>query len=259
MRSVAARRSWRQVAQTRTGRRAAAVMAGRLTLTPFLRLLARGVDGGRGAPARRGASPGPADGAHLPAASASAEELIAAIGLEPRHAHARRHLEPLQDLSRSRIEPPQIALVTFPGAVPELAVDPGDPGDEAVGLDGAKNRPGLGIDLMDLPAPILPHPERPFGPREARVTAAAGRRDRGEHTAGLRIDLLDSILGELKQVLAVEGRSCMPGDIDRAQHFPARRIEGVQLVSGRKPDVLAVIRDPFHPVGTRKRSILTDD
>jgi hypothetical protein len=35
-----------------------------------------------------GASPGPADGSHFPAASASAEELIAAIRLEPRHAHS---------------------------------------------------------------------------------------------------------------------------------------------------------------------------
>src|SRR6202140_4073732 len=122
---------------------------------------------------RRRASLGPADGSPLPAPSASAEELIAAIGLEPRHAHAGRHLEALQDLSGSRIDSPQIALVTFPGAVPELAVDPGDPGDEAVGLDGAKNRPCLGVDLMDLPVPILPHPERPFGPREPRVAAAA--------------------------------------------------------------------------------------
>jgi hypothetical protein len=32
--------------------------------------------------------------------------------------------------------------------------------------------------------------------------------------AGLRIDLLDAILGDLKQVLAVEGRSRMRGDID---------------------------------------------
>ena len=55
----------------------------------------------------------------------------------------------------------------LPGGVPELAVDPGDPGDEAVGLDGAKNRPGLGIDLMDLPVPILPHPERCLRPRRA--------------------------------------------------------------------------------------------
>ena len=80
---------------------------------------------------------------------------------QPRDACSRRQLELFQDLSRSRIDSPHIALVTFPGAVPELAVDPGDPGDDAVGLDGAKNCPRLGIDLMDLPAPMLPHPERP--------------------------------------------------------------------------------------------------
>src|SRR5208337_3496902 len=97
----------------------------------------------------RGTSPGPADGSELPAPSSAAEKPITAIGLEPRHAHSRRHLEPLQDLSRSRIDSPHIALVTFPGTVPELAIDPGVPGDDAVGLDGAKNRPRLGIDLMD--------------------------------------------------------------------------------------------------------------
>ena len=104
-----------------------------------LRLLARRVDGALGAAGRRGASPGPADGPDLPGPSASAEKLITAIGLEPQNAHSGRHLEPLQDLSRSRIDPPQIALVTFPGTVPELSVDPGDPGDEAVGFDRAKN------------------------------------------------------------------------------------------------------------------------
>src|SRR5258708_6511843 len=223
------------------------------------RLLALGVDGGRGSATRRGGSPRPADGSHLPAASAAAEELIAAIGLEPRHAHSRRHLEPLQNLSRSRIYPPHIALVTFPSAVPEFSVDPGDPGDEAVGLDGAKYRAGLGIDLIDLPVPILPDPERPFGPSEPRVTAAAGCGDRGEHMAGLRIDLLDTILGDLKQVLAVEGRSCMRCDINRAQRLPVLRIEGDQSVSGSKPDLLTVIRNPIHPVGTRKGSILTED
>ena len=90
----------------------------------------------------RGDSPGPANGSHLSAASASAEELIAAIGLEPRHAYARRHLEPLQDLSCLRIDSPQLGLITFPGGVPELPIDPTHPGDEAVGLDGAKNRLG---------------------------------------------------------------------------------------------------------------------
>src|SRR5262249_39705934 len=150
-----------------------------------------------GTAVRRSALPGPADGSHLPAGSAAAEEAIAAIGLEPRHVHARRHLEPLQNLARSRIDSPHVALVAFPGAVPELAVDPADAGDEAVGLDGAKNRACVGIDLVDLPLPILPDPERSFGPREPRVGAATGRRDRGEHAAALRIDLVDAILGDL--------------------------------------------------------------
>src|SRR5206468_42065 len=142
-----------------------------------------------------------------------------AVGLEPGNADARRHLELLQNFARSRINAPHIALVTVPGAVPELSVDPGDAGDEAIGCDRAKNRPSLGIDLMDLPLPILSDPERPFGPRESRVTTAARRRDRGEHAAGLRIDLLDTILGDLKQVPAVEGRSRVRDDVDRAQRL----------------------------------------
>jgi hypothetical protein len=99
------------------------------------RLLAREGQRGIGAAARRGDSPGSADGSHLSAASASAEELITAIRLEARHAHSRRHLKALQDLSRARINTPQIAIVTFQGAVPELSIIPGDPRDEAVGRD----------------------------------------------------------------------------------------------------------------------------
>jgi len=45
----------------------------------------------------------------------------------------------------------------------------------------------------------------------------------------LGIDLLDAILGDLKQVLAVEGRSGMRGDIDRAHRLPACRIEAFSL------------------------------
>ena len=119
--------------------------------------------------------------------------------------------------------------------------------------------PVCGIDLMDLAVPILAHPERPFGPGEPGVAAAAGRRDRGEHAAGLRIDLLDAILGDLKQVLAVEGRSGMRGDIDRAQRLAARRIEGVQPVAGGEPDVLAVIGDAMHLVDTRKGPVFAED
>jgi len=48
-----------------------------------------------------------------------------------------------------RIDAPQFALVGFPGAVPEVAVDPGDAGDEVVGLDGAQDPASLRIDLVD--------------------------------------------------------------------------------------------------------------
>jgi hypothetical protein len=52
------------------------------------------------------------------------------------------------------------------------------------------------IDLMDLSAPM--HSERPLGPREPRVTAAAGRRDRGEHTRD-RESLLITHSGPMSQ------------------------------------------------------------
>src|SRR5258708_18392313 len=58
----------------------------------LLRLFALGSGGGRGGAACRGGSLGPADGSDLSGASASAEELIASVGLESRHAHLVRHV-----------------------------------------------------------------------------------------------------------------------------------------------------------------------
>src|SRR5262245_43901372 len=80
--------------------------------------LPRGGDTGLGALVLRGASlrPRPADGSHLTGAASAAEEQVAAVGLEPRHVHAGRHFEPLQNLARSRIDPTQLALIPFPGA-----------------------------------------------------------------------------------------------------------------------------------------------
>src|SRR5260370_19830332 len=122
--------------------------------------------------------------------------------------------------------------------MPKLSIDPSDPGHEAVGFDGAKNVPCLRIDLMGLPVSILPDPKRTFGPRESRVAAAAGRRDRGEYTASFGIDLLDAILGDLKQVFAIESRSCMRRDIYRAHHLSARTFSVIQLVARCKTYVL---------------------
>lgn len=73
---------------------------------------------------------------YLPNVPASAEELIATIGLDSRHACSRRHIETFESVSRLRINPPQFGCATFPSAVPELAVDPGDAGDDLMGVTG---------------------------------------------------------------------------------------------------------------------------
>src|SRR5215831_1391599 len=200
-----------------------------------------------------------ADGSHFATLPSPAEELIAAIGLEPGYVRSGRHIESLQNFSCFGIDSSHITFIAFPGAVPELSVDPGDTGDEAVGLDDAENRACFGIDLIDLPVLVLPDPERSFGPGESRVSSAAGRGDRGEHIAGLRIDLPDTAIGELNQVPAVEGLSGARSDVDRAQRLTAGRIDGLQLVARSEPDVLAVIRDSVHIVHTIERPILTEN
>src|SRR6202044_2049475 len=106
----------------------------------------------------------------------------------------------------------------------------------------------------NLAVAILADPERSFRPCEARVTAA-GRGDRCEHAAGLRIDLLDVAFGDLKQMLAVERRARMRGNRNRARRLTARRIKRVELVAGSEPDVPAVIGDPIDAVDARKGSI----
>jgi predicted dithiol-disulfide oxidoreductase (DUF899 family) len=78
----------------------------------------------------KSAPPRPADRSHPPAASAAAEEAVAAIGLEPRHARSRWQFNRVQDLPRLRIDASQVALTAFQGPVPEFAVHPGHPGDE---------------------------------------------------------------------------------------------------------------------------------
>jgi hypothetical protein len=150
-----------------------------ITLVPQIATIARGLSRAAAAGRRTGHR----DGSYarrrltvpdLPALSSSAEELIAAIGLEPRDAPLRRHLEPLQTSPvrgstrlRSLSSPSQVPCQSSPS----IQVTP-----VTKRLDSIVRRiaPGLGIDLMDLPAPIVPHPQRPFRPREPRVAAAAG-------------------------------------------------------------------------------------
>jgi hypothetical protein len=112
---------------------------------------------------------------------------------------------------------------------------------------------------MDLSVPVLSDPERTFGPREARVTATARRRNGGEHAASLGIDLMDVILGDLIEMLSIEGRSRMRRDIDRAMHLAAQGIEGIQLVSGSEPNVLTIVGDAMDSLRTLERAVLAND
>jgi len=73
------------------------------------------------------------------------------------------------------------------------------------------------------------------------------------------VDLLNSIAGDLVQVPAVEGGARMRGDIERAHRFPARRVDRVQRVAGRDPDIGAVISDPSHIRDIRKGAVFADD
>ena len=126
-------------------------------------------------------------------------------------------------------------------------------------LDACEESPRFRDRSDGSSGPGTAPPRRPFRPREPGVAAASGSRDRGEHAARGRIDLLDAILGDLKQVPSLEGRSGMRGDVDRAHRRTARRIDGAQFVPEGDPDVLTVVRDAMHAVGTRKGTVLTND
>ncbi len=69
-----------------------------------------------------GSSPRPPDCPDLSSLSSATEEPVAAIGVESRNLDSTWHLKRLKNLSGSRIDSPQVALVTFQGAVPEFAI-----------------------------------------------------------------------------------------------------------------------------------------
>ena len=61
----------------------------------------------------------------------------------------------------------QLAFVAFPRGVPQLAVDPGHAGDEAVGLDGPLDRTRGRIDADELAGRA--------GPGRRRISSAHRR------------------------------------------------------------------------------------
>ncbi len=140
--------------------------------------------------------------------------------------------------------------------MPDFALDPGDPGHQAIAVDRAQHNPGFGIDLMDFAAAVLPDPERAFGPGKTGIVAApAGRRDRRHDAAGVRIDLQDAIFGDLKEVLAVRGGPGIGADRDRADYSTALGVERVQLVAAGEPHIATVKRHAMHVFDPRKGAV----
>src|SRR3954469_2043434 len=86
------------------------------------------------------------DGAHLAAGAAAAIQRLAAIGLHAGDAGARGHVELIEHLARCGIDAPDVADIVLQGAVPELAIDPGDAGDEARAGDAAQDLARRRID-----------------------------------------------------------------------------------------------------------------
>src|SRR5882762_7537569 len=140
---------------------------------------------------------GTAHGAHFAGRTAAGVKQVRAIGLETRHPNAFGHGEPGQNLAALGVDVADVALVTFPCAMPECPVDPRHSRDEAVRLDRAQDRARLGVDLVDLPVAVLPDPERALCPRHARVVTLAGRRKGGDDRSGRGVDFLNAIAGEL--------------------------------------------------------------
>ncbi len=170
-----------------------------------------------------------------------------------------RHFDLFKNLTRLRVDSSQIAFVAFQSCVPKISINPGHPGYEAVRFDRSQDFAGVRVDLMDLPITILSDPQSSLGPGKPGVAAAAWRRNRGKHTPGFHVDLLNAILRDLKEVLAVECCSGMRSNIDRADCLPACWIDCIQFISGRKPDTLSVVSNSMHLVNAGKWTILVDD
>ena len=153
----------------------------------------------------------------------------------------------------------QFALVGFPGAVPSSSPTQVTPVTKRFELDGAKNRAGLRIDLMDLAVAVLGDPECSLRPGHSGG-AAIGRRDGRDNVAGLRIDLLNSVAGDLEQMLAVESPvpACAGTSIARTV-LPLSGSTAFERFAGRDPDIGTVVAYAMHVGDTRKGAVFADD
>ncbi len=162
-------------------------------------------------------------------------------------------------MARRRVDTTQLALVAFPGAVPQLAFDPGHASDEAIGFDRPQYFTAVWIDAVDLAVAVLPDPQHAFGPGQPRIATFAGRGDRVQELTRLGVQLLDHAGGDLKQVPAIEGSAGVGRDRQAAPHLARHWLERLQVSAGRQPHQRAVERDTGHVVSVGKRPVFAHD
>src|SRR5690606_42163116 len=90
--------------------------------------------------------------------AAAAQKSISAAAFAARDPRPGRHLDLLFYCAGLRIDAPQVALISFPRTVPQLAVQPGHAGYETIGLDRAQHLACLRIHLVNLPLAVLTDP-----------------------------------------------------------------------------------------------------
>lgn len=80
-----------------------------------------------------------------------------------------------------------------------------------------------------------------------------------EHAPGGRVDLVNSAVGDLVQVLAVERGPAIGADLDRTHRFAAGRIECVELTIAGEPDLPAIEGHAVDTVDAFERAVFTKD
>ena len=133
-------------------------------------------------------------------------------------------------------------------------------GDKAVGLVGGEGSPRYRDPPDESFDSDTGRPRASLRPRRApsrhRHRAQEWWRARGrssDRSSGCGPRRSETGAGRRMRVPA-----CAATSMER-KRFPAGRVEGVQLVSGSKPDVLTVVGDATYMVDARKGTILTDN
>ena len=178
-----------------------------------------------------------AHGAHRAAAAAAGVEQVGAVGLEAADAGAGGIASRSSTAPLVGVDAADLALVAFPGAVPELAVDPGDAGDEAVRLDRAQHLcPSPGRCWWILRSRYWPTQRLPSA--QARPESSRGRAPGIEaSTSPVRGSILSMRASAICQrCLPSKAVPASAARVERLRRLAGRRVEGDERGAERGPD-----------------------